>query len=518
MKSNHKLLVCLIIILGFALRLYVYLNTAVINPDGAIYIDQARIIYYHLWNILRSHADPVLTPTPLLIAGLYAITGNWVFSACAVSLFFGTALLIPVYLLSGRYFEKDYACLITLIFAVIPTLVFNSIEIIRDPLAWFFLTFGLFFFPASLFASGIFFLIAILSRVECIIFPVLSSVYLLMDRQGKPVRRLFIFLSPLIIAASISLGAYMFRAPDMLQDRFAKVGTELTQSVDHYRMIRLTLKDMVHHPPHGIPGSFFEKTRSLVWFLPLGVILRNALEAFHYFFFVLLLIGLSGMRERRVMPTPQYFALLATGMVLLFYIHILTNWQMEQRWVVLIMLPSFVFLGMGLERVVSWLVHHIGISPSTMFVILVLVILAFCLPKDLIPREQDKIVFKNIGEAIAAMENQNGEIETLTLGDSNRWISFYANLHVEGAPYPDKYSDFESFIGQSYNDFLKNIRDRKIKYVIWEEKQWPLGHFDFLAAVRPENLQRLGQWSHPDTGRIILFKVLPPSAPMEKSG
>lgn len=185
--------------------------------------------------------------------------------------------------------------------------------------------------------------------------------------------------------------------------------------------------------------------------------------------------------------------MLIGGMIVLFYLFILANWEMEHRWFVLVILPSFIFLGMGIECVMKWLSNKIQIGPSFAPLFMGLLMLACTLPKDLMPRERDKIVFKNIGETIASLESPYGEIEILTLGDSNRWISFYANLHVQGAPYPDKYRDFEPLIGHSFEEFMKNIRDRSIKYVIWEEKQWPPGHFDFLAAVRPESLQKIGQ-------------------------
>lgn len=299
MASRYTRQIALIIILGFVLRLYVSLNTAVINPDGAIYIDQARVIYYGLWDAFRSHEDQMLTPLPFLIAVFYSITGNWVFSALAISLVLGTALLIPMYLLSRRYFDEQTVILTTLLFAVIPTLVFNSTDIIRDPVAWFFLAFGLNFFPSSLLASGIFFCIAFLTRIECFIFPLLSTAYLFFDRQGKPIRRALILLSPLLAVLAASLiGVYMFHGLDILQNRVEIISIKFSQSFDQYRMLRAALKMMAHHPPQNIRATFFDNTRHLVWFIPFGVILQNALEAFHYPFFFLFLVGLARMKKR----------------------------------------------------------------------------------------------------------------------------------------------------------------------------------------------------------------------------
>jgi len=90
-----------------------------------------------------------------------------------------------------------------------------------------------------------------------------------------------------------------------------------------------------------------------------------------------------------------------------------------------------------------------------------------------------------------------------------RWNDYYANLHVQGAPCPERYHKWhdKSIIGNSYNDFIYNIRMRDIRYIVWEEKTWPRDKFAFLQSLRPTDLIKLKEWSHQDTGRIILYQV-----------
>jgi hypothetical protein len=132
------------------------------------------------------------------------------------------------------------------------------------------------------------------------------------------------------------------------------------------------------------------------------------------------------------------------------------------------------------------------------------------LPKNLKVQEADKLVFKEIGETIARLDGRSGEIEMITLGAYWRLNDFYANLHVQGAPCPEKYTNWfkdESIVG-SYDDFIRSMRLRNIRYIVWEEKRWPQDKFAFQNSVQTKDLTQLKEWKHKDTGRIILYRVM----------
>lgn len=114
----HIRLVILVIILGFVLRLFACQYTYIINNVGTIYIHQARAIYYGLWSVVNSCTVNYLSLYPILIAATYGILEDWVVSAKTVSIFFGTITLIPLYLLTKRFFKAEISILVTLIFAL----------------------------------------------------------------------------------------------------------------------------------------------------------------------------------------------------------------------------------------------------------------------------------------------------------------------------------------------------------------------------------------------------------------
>jgi 4-amino-4-deoxy-L-arabinose transferase-like glycosyltransferase len=110
----------LIILFGFEIRLFSFSYTYIINPDGVLYIHQARAIYYGLNDSILTCSMGFLSNYSILIVLAYKIFGDWVVAAKSVSLFFGTITLVPVYFLLGRFFRREITLAATLIFALIP--------------------------------------------------------------------------------------------------------------------------------------------------------------------------------------------------------------------------------------------------------------------------------------------------------------------------------------------------------------------------------------------------------------
>jgi hypothetical protein len=219
-------------------------------------------------------------------------------------------------------------------------------------------------------------------------------------------------------------------------------------------------------------------------------------------------MGLGTLRQRfRGDGRVLYFGLLALAAFLLLYCYLFVYWQMESRWFSLALFPSFIFLGYGLERLISLLQSKFSMKRGMALLLICLLILIFGLPKNLKSRGEDKIIFKTLGETIAGLEGNAKRIEILTVGGSQRWVWFYANLHFPGAPCTDDYAEYKQLIGNDYGRFLKFVKSRGIQYLVWEEKNWPEGRFDFLASPYRQNFAEIGSWHHRDTGKIVLFKV-----------
>ena len=147
--STGKIELALIFLFAFSIRAFACQYTYVINPDGVFYIHQARAIYYGLWGDLTNCQISFVSNYPFFIAGTYALLRDWIAAAKAVSLIFGATTLIPLYLLLRRFLARDISRLSILAFALIPVFVSQSADIVRDPVSWFFITLGLYFFVKS---------------------------------------------------------------------------------------------------------------------------------------------------------------------------------------------------------------------------------------------------------------------------------------------------------------------------------------------------------------------------------
>ena len=62
-----------ILLLGFAIRLFAFQYTYVINPDGAYYINQAKALYFAKWDHFTSCGLTYLSNYPIFIAAAYPI-------------------------------------------------------------------------------------------------------------------------------------------------------------------------------------------------------------------------------------------------------------------------------------------------------------------------------------------------------------------------------------------------------------------------------------------------------------
>lgn len=512
-SASEKTLI-LVLALGFLIRVYACLHTHIINPDGTLYIHQARALYFGAWQQLTSCGLSYLSIYPILVTLAYPIFQDWIVAARSVSVFFGTLTLIPLYFLLRRFFVKETSVLCALIFTLIPFLVGHSADVIRDPVFWFFLMLGLYFFVLQMEKSGkgIFlalasfsFLLAAWARVEALLFILLSFSYLLATKQDKKGQRLMCFLAPPMLAllsAVVHAGLWnIFR----LDEIFSKILDPFRQ----YAELRSTLAALASPPQGYFLESFFKRARNLVWLIALGTLFAHIVKAFFYPAFLVFLagtadIGKSIREDRRI----RYLLLLSFGALVLLYLHILQTWLIYHRFMAVFLFPSFVFVGFGIERLLVFANSRFRLKRSFALALLCFLIFSLSLPKNLKPAEQDKVVFKEIGELIAQMEGKDREIPVAASMQTIRWICFYANLHAPGAPCPQPYNKFRPVVGKGYQEFARNLRDRGIRYFLWEEKHWPKDRFNFQKQLRPEDFRRLCSWYHPDTGRLVLYRVL----------
>jgi len=511
-----KRVAILVIGLGFVLRLFAFQYTYVINPDGVVYIHQARALYYGLTDALTSCKLNYLSNYPLFIAGAYPIFGDWVVAAKSVSLFFGTMTLVPLYFLSKRIFDEDISILVILIFALIPTFVDRSVDVIKGSVFWFFLVLGLYLFVRQLdrrsrlflLLSSLSFLLATWARAEFIVLIIVSFFYLLLTRQERKFETVSIFILPIVILMLIAISGVLFDVADFNLFRLKAILSKATSVMDRYEFLRNSISDLARPLEHRILKRFLFAVRDVVWWLALGFLLTKLLNTLFYPFFLVFLVGFKGIvkkikEDRRVC----YLCVLSLFALLFLYVFVILKWVVGGRFMAIFIFPSFIFIGFGLEKIISFFQSRFSLKKSTALALVCFLILAVSLPKNLTPNRKGKHVFVKIAELIKEREANNEEILVLGFDKSSAWVSFYTNVNFKGAPCPLKNYDLESIIGNNYKEFIQNLSTRGINYLLWEEKHWPPQSADYLRIGQPTDFVKIGTWSHPDTGKLMLFEV-----------
>jgi hypothetical protein len=509
--------IIIVIAAGFVIRLFCFHYTYIINPDGALYIHQARVFYFGLNDSLTSCGLNFLSNYPIIVAGAYAIVGDWVIAAKVVSLILGTLTLIPLYFLLKEFFDERISILTTLVFAFMPVLVDRSVDVVRAPVFWFFSVLGLYSFVrlfnsknyAYPFLSSLCFLFAAWARIEAVLFIIVSCLYIVIAVKEKRVERFLLFVAPFAVLAILIVSKLTFNLSHSNPLRHQYMISYALAFTTIYEKLRLSLGDLANMPQWDILSRFLLRARHLIWWIALGTLLTSLIKAFFYPFFIVFLMGFKGIWKKiKEDDRILYLSIFCFSAFLFLCIVVMILWEMPTRYTGLLVFPSAVFIGFGLEKVMLFLRSKFNLKESIAFLIVCMLVLVFSLPKNLKPREKDKVVFKEIGQLVAEREGNDKEILVVTSQQSIRWISFYSNLDHKGAPCPEKNYDLNNILGQNYEEFVENLRERKIQYFLWEEKHWPGQSADYLRIGNSADFIRVGNWSHPDTGKLILFKVI----------
>jgi hypothetical protein len=510
--------IILVIFLGFLLRLYASLCTHIINPDGIWYICQAKALYHGLWDRLPSCVLPFLSIYPILTAGANFFFHDWILAARSVSLFFGTVTMIPLYLLFRQFFGREISALSVLVFAVIPFLVQGSADIIRGPVYWFFLILGLYFFVRHmgkenyrllLVLSSFSFMTAAWSRAEAVLFIFLSLFFLILTKQDKKGDRLFYFTAPIItVLCFVLFNTISLDGPLKNMFRIHEMASKFVEPVDQYRILRSNLTDLAD-PSLGHPlVSFLHKARNLVWLIALGTLFSYVIKSFFYPAFFIFLLGVSDIKSRlREDRRILYLVILAAAALWVLYVHLLETWFIYTRFMAAFLFPSCVFIGFGLKKISRFLESRFRLPHSMALFLVFFLLLSVSLPKNLKPREADKLVFKNMGELIAKIEGPGREIALAGHRPAIMWVSFYANMNCPDVLCPPTY-DLTGIPTKDYIQFIRNLKKEGIQYVLWQEKYWSQSAFDLLKLFNPKDLKIVSEDDHPDTGRLLLFKLL----------
>ncbi|MFP4585103.1 MAG: hypothetical protein ACLFN9_17190 [Desulfococcaceae bacterium] len=505
-----------IFFISFLLRVNSAINTFIINPDGTIYIHQARAIFFNNWEDLFHCGISFLSAFPLFIALVFPIFEDWVFSALVISVAFSTATLLPVYKLLQLFFKSHVCLLGVLVLALNPVLVSRTADVLRGPVFWFFLSLAIYYFSLisikssclNSFLCGLFFVLSAWARIEGLFFLLISFLFILLYPLENRIKKAFFFVAPVLlifVVGLISIEGFAFRFY-----RFDDIFGKIYGPFESYDEIVAMMDFLENNQSGEMEQNFLGYAGNLIWLLAFGVLLNRSLAAFFYLPFVLFVLGFFCFEkgDRGFGRLYRYFSFLFLGCFSLLYFHVLETWLVDDRFIMILLFSAMPFIGAGIKTVLVFLRFKWGVKENLAFLFVFFVLMAFMLPKNLKEREKDKFVYREIAEFASSRAEFLDGVNVGTSPLSQRWISFYANLHVEGSPCPQDPANILHEMPDTYPLFVRHVREAGIDFVLFEEKRWPF-HFSLFES---EEFEPLAQWYHDDTGKMILFEFKNPSA------
>lgn len=506
----------LVILLGIVIRGYSCAYIPLVNPDGHLYIQQAKALHYGLWDSVTA-CYHYLSNYPLLIVAAHQIFEDWILAAKSISLVFSALTLIPLFWLLRRFFDDIASSLALMIFALLPAFVDLSHFIVRDHVYHFFSVLGLYLFVLQIkkesnlliFLSGISFLMATWGRIEGALFILVSGFYILISKHEHKRKRLFFFLCPLlciIFSALFYLVLFNREHFTLFDYRILTMPFEL---IERYQEVREKLSYLMKHDLTDLSPYFLYRIRNMLWLIALASLCFEIIKTLFHVFFLIFILGIAGARAQ-VWKDPRvaYLSLLSAAAFVLLYAQVINNWVMVSRFIALFLFPAYIFMGFGLEKTANFISQRFKKKQHAVYPILCLLILLTTLPKNLRANyDEDKLVFREIGQYIAAQEENRREISVIGSFKETAAIHFYANLDYEGAPC------FENEDLISKGDLVIDpgiLKDRRADYLIWDERGMSRETLNRLLDDDRKRFTPLKEWRSSDRGRLILFRVTGP--------
>ncbi len=502
------------VLLGFLMRVYLFAFNPTISPDGFLYIQQAKALYFGLFDqVLACYM--YLAPYPILVALVYPVLGDWVVGAQWVNIFFSTLTIIPFYWLLRRFFGDMTAWITLMVFALLPEYVSLSRDVLRDPTFWFFSVSGLYLFILHmekrsfkwLLLSSVCLTIGAWARIEATLFIIVSIVFLLFLNKTYRWKDMFFFLVPYIAIAATSIILAHFRAIDLIEllkpQRLLSLPLGVISNYDALReqLYKLYNTELITVSPYFIP-----QVRKILWFIPLGTLLAQLAETLLFLFFILLFVGMVFWTKRlKTDRRVLYLWILSIMSLALLYVQIIYYWHFNSRFLAVFLFPSFIFIGTGIKRLTTFFSSRFQLRNNLEYAIMIAIILALLLPKTLRANfSEDKLVFNEIGNYIAERENNSRPVSVCGAFKDVRVINFYANVNSPGAPCLKNTAIFKNTDAKE----LKQVLIQDFDYFIWDQQGWKNKEIEKLSLDIEKHFIKLQEWPSNRWGKLILYEVV----------
>lgn len=549
-SSEKKHLLCLLLF-ALSLRLYVFLTTPVIGTDGYNWFHAARC--FAEGDFVAGLRHPIHPGYPILFAGMTELIGNYEVAGKLVSLILGVLTIFPLYFLTRSMFGHYAGISASFLLAINPTHVRLSADIMADPT-------NLFFFLSAIWMgweaikkgswqwyalAGVCVVLSYFTRAEGLALFVVTLPWLILANIGelrghllKRAVHIGLFIAPVILlsisylllihkesgiwhvtrqGAGLLATGHITATPGLSEEGRTELekGERVPEAVKiarwkekgHYHMIfLLTLNEFAK--------DFYQPLLPLL-LIGFFKFTRDPLKAES--FSKRLIQRLFSMRLRLASSDSraEFFLLSFFGLYfLLYYLLAYNAYYISGRYVLPMAVLSFVWAGVGVEKVVQYLRQFITVqehasgksaladfSPAQKdtpgfdraVLLLLVAVLGVALPKDLKIKRKDEVVKKEAGYWIKAHSPvKNPVIMGLGRVDLEK-VAFYA----EG--------EFRHLSPRDYKSLQGYVKEWSPSYLVLYREKLPVEVFSTITKSKKFVLIR--EWNSKCEGKDSHFQV-----------
>ena len=114
-----------------------------------------------------------------------------------------------------------------------------------------------------------------------------------MINQERRLKKLAIFLTPILLVVILSLPVVMISEQPVSFHRSGELGTKISGAIAQYQRLRNELAELAGHHQDDFLEFFLPEARKNIWLIAFGTLLNRMLEAFFYPLFLIFAIGLG---------------------------------------------------------------------------------------------------------------------------------------------------------------------------------------------------------------------------------
>jgi 4-amino-4-deoxy-L-arabinose transferase-like glycosyltransferase len=397
--------------LGTLIRIPHLIAPYVINMDAMDYVKGAQAIAGgDLVEGLRLTHPSVY---PILVALLHPLVGDWICAARILPVTFGILTIMPFYMLSRDLLGSGKAWLPVIFYTVCPTIVRNSLDVVREPIFWFTTALFLWLLLRAhranrwgyyLLAGGMVLLCSSVRAEGLLLIPVGIGFALytgIRFRKGlECLWNVSIFLLPMVILA---LAGFLLMPGPWRQGK----GFDLPYYRRQLKVAVLGSNDMdmeVGKLVHQSASLQIKRFLALAWekrrVLFAWDLMEHWVRAAHPLLFALMLLALPRRATWRE-PAWHLLAFVMIAWILLGCIRVSGAFAIGKRHLVPLVMAGYPYGARGLLHTVEWLSRRWPKIPRNYVSYgVVVVILMIILPESLKPIRQDKLIRREVGEWI----------------------------------------------------------------------------------------------------------------------